>query len=187
MQDDKKEIQTEAEEVEFVDEDGEGNTKDPVKRLRERLEATVKEKQEYLNNWQRERADFQNYKKEEMTRLARTKEVATERFVEDLLPVLDAYDMAFSNKEAWEKVDKNWRIGVEYIHAQLLKVLGDYGVVPIAVKDGDTFDANLHESIESVETEDGDKDHTVAQIIQSGYKIGERVLRPARVKVWSHK
>ena len=181
---DQAEIDTSAD-VEFVEEDGEGNTKPTEKKLKEKLAKAIEEKQEYLNNWQRERADFQNYKKDETARLSRTREVATERFIEELLPVLDAYDMAFANKDAWEKVEKNWRVGVEYIHQQLLKVLAENGVTPIEAKEGDTFDHNLHESIESVETDDGSKDHTLAQIIQSGYKIGERILRPVRVKVYS--
>lgn len=172
----------EIEDVEFVEEDGEGNTKDPVKSLRERLAKAVSEKQEYLNNWQRERADFQNFKKDESARLTRNAEAVRERFIEDLLPVLDAYDMAFSNREAWEKVEQNWRIGVEYIHQQLLKVLENYNVTPIKISIGDKFDHNLHESIETVEG-DGAED-TIAFVIQSGYMFGEKVLRPARVKVF---
>ncbi len=173
--------------VEFVEEDGEGNTKSKEAKLKEKLAKALEEKQEYLNNWQRERADFLNYKKDETARLLRNRELATERFIEELLPVLDAYDMAFANKDAWEKVEKNWRVGVEYIHQQLLKVLAENGVTPIDAKEGDAFDHNLHESIESVETDDQSKDHTLAQIIQSGYKIGERILRPVRVKVYTVK
>ncbi|MEI6417102.1 MAG: nucleotide exchange factor GrpE [Verrucomicrobiota bacterium] len=183
---DQVEIDTSAD-VEFVEEDGEGNTKSSEKKLKEKLAKALEEKQEYLNNWQRERADFQNYKKDETARLLRNRELATERFIEDLLPVLDAYDMAFANKDAWEKVEKNWRVGVEYIHQQLLKVLAENGVTPIDGNVGDVFDHNLHESIESVETDDSTKDHTLAQIIQSGYKIGERILRPVRVKVFAIK
>ena len=174
--------------VEFVfNEDGEEDLKATLKKFRKDLKDIKKEKEEYLTNWQRERADFVNYKKDEASRLTRTKEIVVERFVEELLPVLDAYDMAFSNKEAWEKVDKNWRMGVEYIHQQLLKVLSENGVTPIETKVGDAFDPMKHESIETVEAEDKSLDHTVAYIIQSGYMYGERVLRPARVKVFEFK
>ena len=78
-------------------------------------------------------------------------------------------------------------MGVEYIHQQLLKVLADNGVTPISVKEGDAFDANLHEPMDNVETEDEKKDHTIAVVVQSGYKMGERVFRPARVKVFTSK
>lgn len=174
--------------VEFVfNDDGEEDLKATLKKFRKDLKDAKKEKEEYLTNWQRERADFVNYKKDEATRLTRTKEIVIERFVEELLPVLDAYDMAFSNREAWEKVDKNWRMGVEYIHQQLLKVLSENGVTPIATKIGDAFDPMKHESIETVATENKNADHTIAEIIQSGYMFGEKILRPARVKVFEVK
>ncbi len=165
--------------------EGEALSKDKIKKLREDLKTANAERMEYLTNWQRERADFVNYKKDELARFARAVESSKERIVEDLLPVLDAYDMAFANKEAWEKVEKNWRMGVEYIHQQLLKVLADNGVTPIAVNIGDAFDANIHEPMGNEETDDAKKDHTIASIAQSGYKMGERILRPARVKVFT--
>ncbi len=171
--------------VEFVfNDDGEEDIKATLKKLRKDLRDAKAKEMEYLTNWQRERADFVNYKKEDTTRLSRVKEIATEQFVEELLPVLDAYDMAFANKDAWEKVEKNWRMGVEYIHAQLLKVLAENGVAPIDTKIGDTFDHNLHESIETIETDEQSKDHTIASITQSGYRLKDRIIRPARVKTF---
>ena len=167
--------------------EGEAMSKDKIKKLREELKATQTEKADYLANWQKERADFINYKKGEEERRKQTLEFSREQFVEELLPVLDGYDMAFANKEAWEKVDKNWRVGVEYIHQQLIKVLTDMGVVEITPKIGDAPDSNLHDMIENIETEDKDKDHTVAQVMQKGYKIGNKVLRPSRVKVFEFK
>ena len=167
--------------------EGEAMSKDKIKKLREDLKTSQAEKADYLANWQKERADFINYKKGEDERKKQTLEYAREGFVEELLPVLDGYDMAFANKEAWEKVDKNWRMGVEYIHQQLLKVLADNGISEINPKIGDTPDSNLHDMIENVETDEESKDHTVAQIMQKGYKLGSRVLRPARVKVFEHK
>ena len=167
--------------------EGEAVSKDKIKKLRDELKNTKTEKADYLANWQKERADFINYKKGEDERKKQTLDFAREQFVEELLPVLDAYDMAFSNKEAWEKVEKNWRMGVEYIHQQLLKVLADNGVIEINPIVGDIPDSNLHDMIENVETEDESKDHTVAQVMQKGYKLTGRVLRPARVKVYEYK
>src|SRR3989304_9814155 len=109
---------------------------DKLKKLKEKLKTCQKEKQEYLDGWQKERADFQNCKKDEDKRRADYMNYAKERFAFELLPVLDSYDMAFQNKEAWEKVDKNWRMGVEYIHQQLLKILSDYGVTEMEAKEG---------------------------------------------------
>ncbi len=167
--------------------EGEAFSKDKIKKLREDLKAVEKEKQDYLTNWQKERADFINYKKAEDERRKQILDYAREGFVEELLPVLDAYDMAFANKEAWERVEKNWRMGVEYIHAQLLKVLSDNGVSEISPKEGDTPDANLHEMVDTIATDDVAKDHIVAQVMQKGYKNGDKIIRPARVKVWEKK
>lgn len=167
--------------------EGEALSKDKIKKLREELKAVQVERTDYLTNWQKERADFINYKKGEDERKKQTLEFVREQFTEELLPVLDAYDMAFANKEAWEKVEKNWRMGVEYIHQQLIKVLADNGVSEIAPVEGDTPDATAHDLIDTIETKDAAKDHTVAQVLQKGYRMKERVIRPARVKVWEYK
>ena len=167
--------------------EGEAMSKDKIKKLREELKAAQTDKADYLANWQKERADFINYKKGEEERRKQTLEFSREQFVEELLPVLDGYDMAFANKVAWEKVDKNWRVGVEYIYQQLIKVLTDMGVVEITPKVGDVPDSNLHDMIENIETDEESKDHTIAQMMQKGYKIGNKVLRPSRVKVYEFK
>ena len=167
--------------------EGEALSKDKIKKLREDLKKAQTEKADYLASWQKERADFINYKKGEDERKKQTLDYAREQFVEELLPVLDGYDMAFANKEAWEKVEKNWRMGVEYIHQQLLKVLSDNGVMEISPVVGDIPNSNLHDMIENVVTDDESKDHTIAQVMQKGYKITGRVLRPARVKVYEFK
>lgn len=183
-------IEEPADDVVFEDTaegEGEAMSKDKIKKLREELKTAQTEKADYLANWQKERADFINYKKGEDERKRQTLDFAREQFVEELLPVLDGYDMAFANKEAWEKVDKNWRMGVEYIHQQLLKVLADNGISEINPNVGDKPDSNLHDMIENVETDEEKKDHTIAQVMQKGYKMRERVLRPARVKVFEHK
>src|SRR4051812_48886618 len=121
-----KENNDEVEDVVFegtAEGEGEAQAKDKIKKLRDDLKACQTEKTDYLTNWQKERADFINYKKDDEARRKNILVMAREQFTEELLPVLDAYDMAFSNKETWEKVDKSWRMGVEYIHQQLLKVL----------------------------------------------------------------
>lgn len=165
--------------------DGEEDLKATLKKLRKDLKAEKTKSQEYLTSWQRERADFLNYKKDEMERSGRTVSHAQEKVILDLLPALDSYDMAFSNKEAWEKVDKNWRVGVEYIHQQILKALAEYGVTPIETKIGDSFDPNLHQPVENVTTEEKENDHKIAQVIQTGYSVNGKVIRPTRVNVWT--
>jgi molecular chaperone GrpE len=181
------EPETEAEDdvVEFVfTDDGEEDLRATLKKFRKELKEARAEKMDYLTKLQRERADFQNYKKDESARLAQIGSYAREKMVEDLLPVLDAYDMAFANKEAWEKVDKNWRMGVEYIHQQLMKVLSENGVSEIPVQSGDVFDPKLHEPFGNTETDDAALEHKIEKVIQKGYKAGDKIIRPARVAVW---
>lgn len=167
--------------------EGEAFSKDKIKKLRDELKAATTAKADYLASWQKERADFINYKKGEDQRRKETLEYAREGFVEELLPVLDGFDMAFANKEAWEKLDKGWRTGIEYIRSQFVKILEDNGITEIAPKEGGVPDANVHETVEGMPTDDAGKDHTVAQVMQKGYKIGARVIRPARIKVWEKK
>jgi molecular chaperone GrpE len=190
MQDEEKKIDLPEEEEDIVEfefnEDGEEDLKKTLKKLRADLKQLKKEKEEYLNGWQKERADFANYKKDEETRKAAFSEAVRERILSRFLSVIDSFNMAFSNKEAWEKVDSTWRKGVEYIYAQLNGIFEEYGVKQLG-EEGETFDPNIHQSLEMVETEDKNLDHKVAKVIQKGYKLGERVIRPAQVNVYEYK
>src|SRR3989338_5880449 len=166
-------------EFEFND-DGEEDLKKTLKKLRADLKQAKKEKEEYLLGWQKERADFANYKKDEDSRRIMFSESVRERILTRFLSIIDSFNMAFSNKEAWEKVDENWRKGVEYIYGQMSSIFEEYGVKAIG-EVGETFDPNIHQSIEMVITDKKENNHKVAEVIQKGYKLGERVMRPARV------
>lgn len=175
--------------VSFEAEDGEGNTANAtqkLKMLRDKLKICERERMDNLTGWQRAKADYVNLQKDEEQKRKDMRVYVTTDIVEQLLPVLDSFDMAFANKEAWEKVDANWRTGIEYIRAQFSRVLEDNNVTAINQIDV-PFDHNIHEAIENVETDEESKDHTIATIIQSGYKIGDRIIRPARVKVFEFK
>ncbi len=181
-----EELESGTDDVSFEDVDESGDPIGQVKKLKEKLKVALKEKQEYLDGWQRERADLANYKKEEEARRAGVAAMAREKIILDLMPVLDAFDMAFGNKEAWEKADKNWRMGVEYIYTQLTGVLEKHGVKQIG-EVGLPFSPIMHESMETVPTDDAAKSHLIEKVIQKGYMMGERVIRPARVRVWEIK
>jgi len=172
-------------EFEFND-DGEEDLKKTLKKLRADLKLAKKEKEEYLNGWQKERADFANYKKDEETRRMMFSESVRERIIGRFLSVADSFNMAFANKEAWEKVDPNWRKGVEYIYSQMSGIFEEYGVKPIGEVE-ESFDPNIHESIDVVATDKKENNHKIAEVIQKGYKLGERVIRPARVNVFEYK
>ena len=176
-----------AEVLEFeFNEDGEEDLKKTLKKLRADLKGCKVQKEEYLTGWQKERAEFANYRKQEEDRKAMLSEAMRERILTRFLTVMDSFNMAFVNKEAWEKVEESWRKGVEHIHSQMNTILEEYGVKEIGVE-GEIFDPNIHQSIELVPTDKKEQDHTVANIIQKGYKLGERIIRPARVNVYEFK
>lgn len=173
----------EADDVTFEETDESGDPVGQVKKLKDRLKKALAEKQEYLDGWQRERADFANFKKEELARKNAAMSYANEKFILELMPILDAFDMAMGNKEAWEKADKNWRMGIEYIYNQLVGVLGNNGVKQVG-EVGIPFNPMMHESVETVPAEDKAQANLVEKVIQRGYMLGDRVIRPARVRVW---
>jgi molecular chaperone GrpE len=172
-------------EFEF-NEDGEEDLKKTLKKLRADLKQAKAEKEEYLTGWQKERADFINYKKQEDERRTMFSESLRERILTRFISVVDSFNMAFANKESWEKVDDSWRKGVEYIYTQLNTIFDEYGVKAIG-EVGESFDPNIHQSIDVVETDKKELEHKVAAVIQKGYKLGDRVIRAARVNVYEYK
>lgn len=153
-----------------------------VKRLRAKLKTLEAEKQEYLIGWQRAKADLINARKRDEEDRKDFIKFANERLIEEFIPVLASFDMAMGNKEAWEKADKNWRTGVEYIHSQLLKVLTDNGLKelnPINEK----FDHVHHEASVYEPVGDEKQDHIILQVIQKGYSLNGKVLKAPIVKV----
>ncbi len=182
-QQDNDENKSEIDEISFedVNEEGEVDARTTIKKLREKIKKLEWEKQEYLDLSQRTRADYANFKKEVEANRLSDRKFATKRFIEELLPVLDSYDMAKGNVQAWEAVDQNWRVGIEYIFGQLRTVLENEGVTQFG-KVGDSFDPNLHESMEMINVETESENDKIISILQSGYRMNEIVLRPARVK-----
>ncbi|MFA6353884.1 MAG: nucleotide exchange factor GrpE [Candidatus Paceibacterota bacterium] len=172
-------------EFEFND-DGEEDLRKTLKKFRVDLKVCKAEKEEYLTGWQKERAEFANYRKQEEDRKAIFSEAMRERILTRFLSVIDSFNMAFANREAWEKVDDNWRKGVEYIYTQMNGIFEEYGVKGIG-EVGESFDPNIHQSIDVIETDKKELEHKIASVIQKGYKLGERVMRPARVNVYEYK
>jgi molecular chaperone GrpE len=172
-------------EIEPTTEEGEAiSGAGKIKKLQEQIRELQKEKQEYLDGWQRARADYANLQKTTDEDKKRFKAVFAEKFVEDLIPVVDSFSMAMANKEAWEKVDATWRMGVEYIYNQLMSALETHGL-KLYGEVGDKFDPTSYEAINEEATGDKDKDHTVAKVVQKGFMLGDSVLRPARVSVYT--
>lgn len=144
------------------------------------IEELEKKCQEYLNGWKRERADFMNYKKEEMERISGLIYYSREEIIIKFLPVLDNLYLAEKQIPEEYKNDK-WVEGLIQIKTQMLDFLKSQDVEEIAVKD-DNFDPNIQEAIETEEKE-GIDPGKVLEEIKKGYMMNNKVLRPAQVKV----
>ncbi len=179
----KKPEEIETDDVSFEEE--EELTPSSVKKLREKLKIAVAEKQSYLENWQRDKAEFVNLRKRDEEARESFLLYAKEKLLEDLIPVLTSFELAFSNKGLWESVVKEWREGVTSIHAQLQGILTKNGLKSIDPQVGEKFDPRIHEAVVSTQTSDSSLDHKVAQVFQRGYLFNEKVLRPAQVAVYS--
>lgn len=183
------ENQEATDDLEFVETDAMGDElKDKVKlkQFREDLKKAQSEASEHLTALQRSRADYVNLKKENDEIRGTVRQRTTENVIMDFLPVIDSFDMAMANTDAWNAVDANWRVGVEYIYNQFKATLENHNVSAIDAVNVE-FDPNLHEPMKTEETDDSEKDHKIAQIIQKGYKMGDKVIRPARVVVYKAK
>ena len=150
------------------------------------LEKALRERDEYLAGWQRAKADFANAKKRHEESLKEYRITANEGLIEELLPVLQSFEMAFANKEAWEKADKNWRSGVECIYGQLKGVIEQNGVKEVNPI-GQKFDPAIHEAMKYEPTDDKSKEGTIISVIEKGYILGSRLIRPAKVVVAEQK
>ncbi len=172
--------------VDIVETDDEGTEIPQVKKLKEKLQKCLEEKKEYLDGWQRMKADSINLKKEEEKKRKELAGFVTEDIFQQLLPVLDSFDLAFGNKESWEKVDANWRTGVEYIYSQLYAILKENGLEMIE-PNGMPFDPRAHASVEIVDVSNEAADGIVTEVLQKGYRMKDGIIRPAKVKVGKYK
>lgn len=135
--------------------------------------AEEEERKDFLDDLRRLQADFDNYRKRMMREQATTTLRAKTRFMEQLLPVLDAFEQALTHDEG--------NGGTELIYKQLRSVLETEGLEEIPAE-GVPFDPHVHEAVES--REDPDVDDVVARsVYRRGYKVGDQVLRAAMVVV----
>jgi molecular chaperone GrpE len=148
-----------------------------VAELEERLALLERERDEYLADLKRVAAEFENFRK----RAARDHESlvsrAHERLVKELLPVLDDLERALVAAEEHEEA--KLEEGVRLVHRELRSALGKEGLVEIET-DG-AFDPHVHEALLTQPSEQDDG--AILEVIQKGYRLGDRVLRPARVVI----
>ena len=135
---------------------------------------------EYLDGWQRSRAEFANYKKRAEKERDETYQNATVETLRKLLPIFDDFDRAVANVPA-DKADNDLIKGFSLIHRKLLSLLDNAGVKAINPV-GEEFDPAFHEAIGRDESSDVHSGH-ITVVLQKGYVYGEKVLRPALVRV----
>lgn len=153
-----------------------------LKKLRAELAATKAECQENLTGWQRAKADLANFRRMAEEDKERDGVRARAKLVRELIPGLDAFDAAMADPK-WQIVDDGWREGVERVAAQFHKALEKEGLAVYGAE-GDVFDPTLHECMSMQPCEEEAQDHTIAQVLQKGYKIGGEVVRAAKVVVY---
>jgi len=158
----------------LADEPGE----DEAARLIADLDSLQRERDDLLDMTKRLQADFENYRKRMLREQSLLVERASEGLVEQLLPVLDSFELALANFDGDADTDR-LRKGIELVYAELLGVLERAGLEHIAAL-GVPFDPNEHEAVLQ---EDGPGEPHVGDVLRTGWKLKGRVLRPAMVKV----
>lgn len=151
-----------------------------MEQLQVELEEKQSKAQEYLEGWQRSRAEFANYKK----RILRERELLHEevkgRVIKDYLDILDDLERALKERPK-DREGSVWAEGIELIYKKLNDKLEAEGVRPMNAR-GVQFDPNLHEAIMTEENDEYESGQVI-DVVERGYWIGDRVLRPARVRV----
>jgi molecular chaperone GrpE len=148
-----------------------------LKLLRQKLMDAEAKSAENLDGWQRAVAEFQNFKK----RLERDRELDQTLMKGDIirkfLPILDDLERALQERAQ----EDPWSAGIELIRRKLNSILDAEGLKRMAAE-GEIFDPNFHEAI-STEPVDGTESGRVVAVVQNGYMLGDRVIRPAQVRV----
>ncbi|HEY4518077.1 MAG TPA: nucleotide exchange factor GrpE [Candidatus Paceibacterota bacterium] len=156
---------------EIVETDAEGGEVAKLATLKEKLNVCLTEKGEYLDGWQRSKADYANYKREVAEREKDLEARLSQRIVKDLLPVLESIDLARAHVRDLEPIEK-----------QLEKVMTQYGLEKIGAL-GEAFDPSKHEAVESVKVDEADKENKIVELVSAGYSLGGKILKAAKVKI----
>jgi molecular chaperone GrpE len=143
----------------------------------DRLAAAEAKAEEHLNDLKRLAAEFENYKKRTAREQASLSARATERLVKELLPIVDDLERALEAAEEHEEA--KLEEGVRLVHRQLAAALEREGLAEIEANG--KFDPHVHEALLSQPSEADEG--SVIEVLQKGYRLGDRVLRPARVVV----
>ena len=174
-------VKTKEEEIEVKPAPAEEEAEtDELEELRSELEETKAQATEYLDGWQRSQAEFANYRKRQEAEWAQMRARATADILQKILPAVDDFERALSASPD-DMEQSTWREGITMIKAKLDTILESEGVTSIETA-GQSFDPTYHEAV-TYEEADGYEEGQVIGEVQKGYMLGERILRPALVRV----
>ena len=155
--------------------------------LQEDPDQILKERDDYRDRLLRSIAEFDNYRKRIERERRELAEFVSFEILHDLLPLVDDLERALAaaspSGESTTQTVASYRAGVELIHKQLAELLRKRNVTPIEAKGAD-FDPHVHQAV-ATEPSDSHRDNEVIEELRRGYRLGERLLRPAMVKVAS--
>ena len=150
-----------------------------VEKLKALLEEEHTKAQSYMQSWQRSAADFVNYKRRVEDERSETARLATAALIINLLPLVDDMDRALQNVDT-HLASLTWVDGIRLIYRKFQALLEMIGVQEIEA-DGQAFDPAQHEAVSQAPGEE----NKVIAVVQKGYRLGDRVIRPAMVVVGS--
>ena len=153
---------------------------DELMALRQELEEHTSKAAEYLDGWQRARAEFANFKKRVEKEQEDMVKFANGVFITKLLPVMDDFERAFQTLPL-ELMGMTWLEGIALVQRKLQMLLEQEGVTVIETE-GQMFDPTLHQAVTHEESEEGEEGQIIGEV-QKGYKMGDKVLRPSLVRV----
>jgi molecular chaperone GrpE len=171
-----------AEETNAPDEQGD-EQQDPLAALQAQIDTMTQERATLYDQLLRRQAEFENYRRRVDRERSETYTRARAEVLLELLPVIDNFERALASLENSGGDAESLRHGVELIHKQFKDALTKFGLEPVESV-GQTFDPHVHEAV-TIEPTDKHKENTIIEEFQRGYKLGEKLLRPAKVKVAS--
>ncbi len=149
--------------------------------LQQALAEAQAKAEEYLAGWQRERAEFANYRQRVEQQAAQTRDRVRGDVLKGLLDILDDLDLALQNRPT-EGEAAAWAEGIVLIAQKIRNFLQQQGLETIEPQPGDPFDPYLHEAIAAEPSDEVASGHII-EVLRKGYRVGDRVLRPALVRV----
>jgi molecular chaperone GrpE len=152
-----------------------------IEALKAELETTKQKSEEYLAGLQRERAEFTNFRRRTTEEREQMLGLAGEDLIRKVLAIADDFDLAIDNRPA-ELAGDGWVEGVAAIDRKLRALLESEGVNPVEAEPGSAFDPRQHEAIVNVPGT-GRPEGAIVDVIRRGYRLRDRVLRPALVAV----